>query len=125
MFEKTFTNRDEAKEYCTSMVEEHPNVELWIYEENLEPERVVNRKGPDKKEPSDQATSNEPLTEVIDMKTLAKTQRVGIVISAIWLIVALLFAMNSYRTKEIVQIFLVIGGLPVAIYWGIWWIRRG
>lgn len=55
MFEKTFTNRDEAKEYCTSMVEEHPNVELWIYEENLEPERVVNRKGPYKKEPYDQA----------------------------------------------------------------------
>ena len=48
IFEKSFMNRDEAKEYCLSMVEEHPDVAFWIYEENLEPEKVVKQKSADK-----------------------------------------------------------------------------
>jgi len=41
MFGKYFPNRAEAKDYCNSMHEQHPNVEFWIYEENHEPEKVV------------------------------------------------------------------------------------
>ncbi len=66
IFEKSFTNRDEAKEYCISMVKEHPDVSFWIYEENLEPERVVNQKSTDKKESPDQDLSNETFTNVKD-----------------------------------------------------------
>jgi len=48
IFEKSFINRDEAMAYCISMVEDHPDVAFWIYEGNLEPERVVNQKAADK-----------------------------------------------------------------------------
>jgi len=41
VFGKYFPNRDEAKEYCNLMLEQHPNVVFWIYEENREPERIV------------------------------------------------------------------------------------
>jgi len=47
MFEKNFMNRDEAKKYCVSMFDEHPDVAFWIYEGNLEPERVVKQKSAD------------------------------------------------------------------------------
>jgi len=41
MFGKYFPNRDEAKEYCNSMIEEHPDVVFWIYEDNREPEKIA------------------------------------------------------------------------------------
>jgi len=41
MFGKYFPNRAEAKDYCNSMHERHPDVVFWIYEENREPEKVL------------------------------------------------------------------------------------
>jgi len=51
---------------------------------------------------------------------ITKKQRVGIVISAIWLLLAIIVAIE----EETIGIFFLLGVLPVIIGWGIWWIRR-
>ena len=57
---------------------------------------------------------------------LSKKARIGFVVSVVWLIVVLVFAMESaskYRyIQDFIGIFLVFGFLPVTIGWGIRWI---
>ena len=55
---------------------------------------------------------------------ITKKQRVGIVISAIWLLLAILFTMGVFDGEETIVTFSLFGVLPVIIGWGIWWIRR-
>lgn len=57
--------------------------------------------------------------EEFDMTT--KRQRVGMVISGVWLI--LIIGLNIGNRDAANMIFL-FGVLPMAIGWGIWWIRR-
>ena len=58
------------------------------------------------------------------MTEVTKKQRIGIVVSAIWLVIGLVIAMHEYNIMEIIPVFLVIGILPVGICWGIWWIKK-
>ena len=60
------------------------------------------------------------------MSSPTKKQRVGIVVSAAYLVLSLAFALQEgYYWYEGFGAFLLHGVLPVGIAWGIWWIRRG
>jgi len=45
-FGKDFSNRDEAREYCHTMLEQHPDVVFWM--ENCEPEQITKQDQKDK-----------------------------------------------------------------------------
>jgi hypothetical protein len=48
-------------------------------------------------------------------------ERIGIVISAVWIIVLSVIAMQSL---DALQFFLIAGVLPIVIGWGMYWIKK-
>jgi len=63
-----------------------------------------------------------------EMKSsLSKKAKIAALLSMIWLILIFVAAINESRgdiDEEFLSIFLVFGGLPVLIGWGIRWIRQ-
>jgi hypothetical protein len=67
---------------------------------------------------------------------MTRKQRLGVVISAVWMLAAMIIAVDaSYRENfqtlvsefqliRFVQHFILLGVIPLAIGWGIWWIRK-
>lgn len=57
----------------------------------------------------------------------SRKARIGFVISVVWLIIVLVFAIGQasrYRYfQDLIGMFLVFGFLPVTIGWGVRWIR--
>jgi hypothetical protein len=53
---------------------------------------------------------------------ITKKQRIGIVISLVWLVIVLAVALSE--SDHQLQGFLCLGILPVGVGWGIWWIFR-
>lgn len=54
---------------------------------------------------------------------ITRKQRIAIVISLVWLVIALIVALSdSTNPPEVLKEFLPIGILPVGVGWGIWWI---
>jgi hypothetical protein len=48
-------------------------------------------------------------------------ERIGIIISAVWIIVLSVIAMQSL---DALQFFLIAGVLPIVIGWGMYWIQK-
>ena len=48
-------------------------------------------------------------------------ERIGIIISAVWIIVLSVIAMQSL---DALQFFLIAGVLPIVIGWGMYWIKK-
>lgn len=62
--------------------------------------------------------------EEISVK-ITRKQRIGIVISLVWIVIALAVALSdSGYPPEILKEFLILGILPVEVGWGIYWILR-
>ena len=56
---------------------------------------------------------------------ITRKQRIGIVISLAWLVIAMAVPLGAYEFEpQILQEFLLFGILPVGVGWGIWWIFR-
>ncbi len=56
---------------------------------------------------------------------ITKKQRIGIVLSVVWLLIALIPSNNITRNSmDFFITYFVFGILPTVICWGIWWIRQ-
>ena len=55
---------------------------------------------------------------------ITRKQRIGIVISLVLMVIALLVALQEDNLPEIFEVFLSLGILPVVVGWGFWWIFR-
>jgi hypothetical protein len=60
-----------------------------------------------------------------EAKPITIKKRIAVVISAVWIIAAIIIAIGiSYRASTFLQWFLLIGMMPLVIGWGIWWITK-
>jgi hypothetical protein len=68
---------------------------------------------------------------------MRKKERIAVVVSVLWIIVATIIALSdSYRERDLnplvyefrvdlfLQEFLLFGTIPLVIGWGIWWIMK-
>jgi hypothetical protein len=53
--------------------------------------------------------------------SMNRWERIGIIISAVWIIVLSVIAMQSL---DALQFFLIAGVLPIVIGWGMYWIQK-
>ena len=77
MFEKSFLNRDEAKEYCNSVLELRSDVVFWLYEENREPEKIAKQERRDEAKPTEDTKMRLYWTikSIPELQSLTKDQR--------------------------------------------------
>ena len=60
------------------------------------------------------------------MPNISMKQRIGIVLSVVWLLAILIICPLFGRWDEIlIAAYIGYGVLPVVIGWGIWWIIKG
>ncbi len=62
------------------------------------------------------------------MVDISMKQRIGILLSAVWLLVVLMLtameAGSRLAFEELIP-FIGFGVLPVVVGWGVWWVLRG
>jgi hypothetical protein len=56
---------------------------------------------------------------------LSVKMRIAIVISVLWLLGWLAFAIEAWHQGEGTTIFIVFGIIPIMTFWGIIWIKQG
>ncbi len=56
------------------------------------------------------------------MANITLKQRIGIVLSVIWILVVLILcSLSRFRDEVLVVAYIGNGVLPVVVGWGIWW----
>jgi hypothetical protein len=59
--------------------------------------------------------------------TLSKKEKIGILVSAVWIIIIFVASINNSNGRideDFFTVFLIFGVLPLLIGWGIRWIKQ-